>query len=388
MAIGAGARVTTRYVAEVTRGTTPGSPAMKFLRATTRDPNLEKDVLESEEVRSTRQVSDQRHGFNRVVGQLGFQLSRADFDEITEIALGGTWAAVTTGSATIAVDGPTQKFTRSGGSFLTDGFRVGHVINSTGFSNGGNNVSGSAVTITVLTATEMTVVGATLVTEGSAAARTITAPGKSLEIGTSLKTVTLERAFEDLTKFQVFRGVAVNNYRLTATPERMINVLMDLIGMSSAAISGTPLDASPDAPVDSSPFAPFDGSILEAGTLIAVVTSLDVTIANNRTVSPVIGSKFTPDIFDGTARVDGTMTALFESETLWNKFFNETESALRVRFNDPNGTDYWNVMLHRVKYNGGAINPPLEGPVVMNMPITALEHATYRQALTIQRSNT
>ncbi|HEY6038804.1 MAG TPA: hypothetical protein VIV58_31195 [Kofleriaceae bacterium] len=66
-------------------------------------------------------------------------------------------AAASPASVTVNTAGV---YTRSSGSFLTDGFFVGQVVSWTGFVNGANNQSN--VTITALTATVMTVGGVTI----------------------------------------------------------------------------------------------------------------------------------------------------------------------------------------------------------------------------------
>lgn len=59
---------------------------------------------------------------------------------------------------TIDVNGTNGTFTRSAGSFLTDGFEPGHAIVTQGFTNGGNNSNFviSTVTATVITVTDNT----------------------------------------------------------------------------------------------------------------------------------------------------------------------------------------------------------------------------------------
>ncbi len=73
-------------------------------------------------------------------------------------------------TVTVAASGGT--YTRSAGSFITDGFFVGQVVQWSGFSNAGNNAQ---KTITALTATVMTVATAGLVNEsGGAGAESVT----------------------------------------------------------------------------------------------------------------------------------------------------------------------------------------------------------------------
>lgn len=80
------------FVPEVTFGTTPTTPAMKFLRFSGGFPTLEKNTFASEEIRSDGQVADLRHGSRRVSGDLNFELSYGAYDDWLQAALGGTWA--------------------------------------------------------------------------------------------------------------------------------------------------------------------------------------------------------------------------------------------------------------------------------------------------------
>jgi hypothetical protein len=81
MGILVGTQASLRYKVETTRGTI-ATGNYKFLRATGRNINLKKDILESAEVNTTRQRSDVRHGFNRVEGALGFEHSLNSYDEL------------------------------------------------------------------------------------------------------------------------------------------------------------------------------------------------------------------------------------------------------------------------------------------------------------------
>ena len=96
----------------------------------------------------------------------------------------------TTGSANLSATA--TGYARTTGSFVTDGFRVGHTITASGFSNSTNN-GRSVVTAVTATALTVTKTGGT-VAEAGAAGRTITgdatmevtkAGGTALEAGTT-----------------------------------------------------------------------------------------------------------------------------------------------------------------------------------------------------------
>jgi hypothetical protein len=345
------------------------------LRATARSINLEKAALESAEVDPDGQENDVRHGFNRVVGSPGYQLGMVDFDDMIEFAFGGTYqTVVTTGTPNQAVDGSAKTFTRDGGSNITDGFRPGDIIRTSGFSNTGNNGDFRVTTVTALVLTVLDPL-AVMVTEGSASSRTVLLPGRRIDVSPTLLSYMVERAFSGVNQYQPFNGCATDQITLNVSPEGIIGGTINILGMSAGAMAVNSAGvAAVAANSGSSPFAAFDGSVYEGGALVAVVTSLEWTLARNRSLSPVVGSKFSPDVFEGTAKGNGTSTFFFESATQFNKFVNETESSIWFDLVDPsNPLNFHNIVYPRVKYMGGPMDPPQEGPVPLEMPFRTLK---------------
>lgn len=373
---------------------------MTELRTTSRAVNPKKSTLESAEVRADRQKSDVRHGFQSVEGRPGFELSLESFDDILEGLFGGSWEEVTAVSGVnIGSNTGTKKFSRASGSFVTDGYRPGDVVRVAGFTSG-DAVNNGDWTVTAVSALELTVADpdGVMTTVVAGSGRTISYPGKRLDIGTTLRGYTVERAFAGATKYQTFRGVALNGMGLSVQPEQIVGGSFDLLGMIFAAMSGTPLSSVDPYPrPTTSPFSAFDGKLFEGGSLISVVTGLDFQLANNRRLQPVVGSKTSPDVFEGQAVVTGELTSIFGDETLLNKFLNETESSLFVRLaNVDAATSFMSFVFPRVKYNGGDMDPPPEGPVPIAMPFQALVKeslavaggTTRSSTVTIQRTNT
>ena len=86
-----GARHSMRIVPELTYGVTPSTPVFDIIRHNTTTLALAKDSLQSEELRSDRQIADFRLGSNNVGGDIVSELSYATFDVMLEALLGGTW---------------------------------------------------------------------------------------------------------------------------------------------------------------------------------------------------------------------------------------------------------------------------------------------------------
>lgn len=79
-------------VAEVTRGTTPATPALSKVRHTACTLGLSKETNKSEEITGSRNLADFRHGNKQVGGDINFELSAGSFDLFLQAVLMGTWA--------------------------------------------------------------------------------------------------------------------------------------------------------------------------------------------------------------------------------------------------------------------------------------------------------
>ena len=90
-ATGSQAQVT--YIAEVTPGTTPPTPAMKAVYMTGASPELAKEGYQSGDIRSDRQIVDFRHGFAQANMGLDVEMKHGEFDAFLESALFGTFTA-------------------------------------------------------------------------------------------------------------------------------------------------------------------------------------------------------------------------------------------------------------------------------------------------------
>lgn len=91
MSIANGAQHSIHYVAEVTYGTTPATPAFKPFPHTGTNLAMTKDGLESEKLRGDRQVEDFRHGNQSIGGDISAELEYGSLDDILQAVLCGTW---------------------------------------------------------------------------------------------------------------------------------------------------------------------------------------------------------------------------------------------------------------------------------------------------------
>jgi hypothetical protein len=374
---------------------------LSTLRATSREINNERDTLESEEVRADRQKSDVRHGFNQVVGSPGYELSTESYDDFIRFAMSGDWitpVSGTTGNVGITGATPgagTATIDRASGSWIDQGFRPGEMIITSGFANSANN---RLWTITAVTALTLEVYDPQdeAVTEAAAGGPAITYAGERIDIGTTLRTFTMEQRFNDIDQYIAFRGVAVNEWSMTVSPESIVGGAWSLLGMSGTDMTQVPLTVEdPRLPPTTTPLAAFDGLMFEGGENIALATSFDFTLSNNRQLEGVVGSKFSPAVFEGQAVITGNLTFYLRDDAIYTKFYNEIETSIYLRMSAPDDeNEFINVIMPRVKYLTGAMDPPPEGPVPLSMDYQALVAevadpgaTTTTTSLTIQKYN-
>ena len=389
MVFASGTEVQLAYLRQTAVGTAE-SDSLKYLRATSRNINLTKNILESSEVLSSRQESDVRHGLQSVVGSPAGQLSLVDFDDFFEFGLQNSFdatAASLDSSPTITSNSTGTKFLRVAGSFITDGYRVGDVITVAGLTAGNNG----DWTVTAVAALELTVddPGLAIVTDGTGAADAI-ADINRLDPGTDLagNHFTVERRFESLDRHQLFTDVCLNGFTINASTEQIATISLDMLGITAGSFTGTETTNVVTNSNPNSPMSGFEGSLHIEGSAAACVTSIEFTVTNNLTTGSCVGSVATPAIFNGTMNVSGSMTVYFENSVQYDAFKNESESVLVLKLEDPtSSTSFLNFVMGRVKYTGADIDPPQEGPVPIVIPFRALYGSATQPALTIQKTN-
>lgn len=178
--LASGNRVKHSKIREASFGVIPTTPAMKNLRVTssTLQPNI--DTVESNELRTDRQIPDQTTVAIKAAGEINFELSFNALDDFFEEALQGAWAnkpvIANTGAGTpiSALSTTTATVSAGGAAFLAN-----MLVQTSGFALAANNTvaqvaSSSATTVafpaSTFTADASPQTGATLRAVGIAGA--------------------------------------------------------------------------------------------------------------------------------------------------------------------------------------------------------------------------
>lgn len=381
MTIANGSGHSLSYVAESTQGTTPASPVFTPVRHTATTLGLSKTTITSAEIRSDRQITDVRHGNYQVGGDISVELSYGAFDDLLQALCGGTWTtAASETEITFSATNSDNSFNDSANGFVTAGFVAGQTLTVSGFTESANN---GTFVIESVAAGKIIVSGGTLTDEVAGDSVTMSAPS-ILKGGTTRRYFTFERLFTDLTKYLRYTGCEINTLSLNVQPNAMVTGGFGVVGLSADASSGTALSGSTyNSATTASPMDSFSGSIQEAGSAIAVVTQIQLDIANGIDPLFVVGQQGATGNSIGRFQVGGTLTAYFDSTTMLDKFVNETESDLMFITSD--GTNNYRFRIPRIKYNGGQPDVSGEGPVTLAMPFQALLDSAHGTSLSVER---
>ena len=380
MTIATGVAKKLTIMKEVAFAVAPGPAGAQALRRVTSTLALTKQTYNSAEIRPDYQLSDMRHGVRSVTGAINGELSPLTHQLVIAAALRKAFvatAAITGASITIAGSAPTYTVTRAAGSFLTDGVKIGDVIQlSVGTFTAANLAKN--LFVTALTATVATVVvlnGTALVAEGPIATSTVTVIGKKAFVpstGHTNDSFSIEHWHSDIAQSELFRGCRVSQLAVGLPPTGMATLAATFMG-----IDMTPAQAqfftSPTAATTSGVLAAVNGALTLAGVPVALVTGLTITINPSMTMIPVVGSNVYPDIFPGRVMVTGQATVLFADNVARDYFVNETEVSLNCAFATGNAAnaDFMTFILPRIKI-GGATKDDGEKGLVQTMPFTAL----------------
>jgi hypothetical protein len=386
-----GKNVSVRYKVQPTAGTpvTGGSGEEFRIHEGAGGLNVERTEIVDPESRDDGMTSMSRQGSERVTGGYPGTLSVGTFNTLIAALFRNTWTASATaltcdGGGTytsLAVTNQNTLTLVGSGSFLTQGVRVGKVIR---LGATASNDSINAVVATV-SANVITVLGTpwTNFTADTNATLTIT---KYLTNSTTLtrSAFTFEEVNLDLDESEQFEYCRVISMDLEWMPNGIVKVTFGIRGRSGA-ILGTASSPGLTSPTEyvSIGLIVQDASLYIAGTSIATITGGKLMFNLGGDGVDVVGSRYTPDIYEGNMQITGDMTAIRTVLATGHlaRFLAETDNVeLSLLFVEPDASapiDFFHVFIPRLKYMGDTKQGlGTAAPLVENIKIMAAVKAT------------
>jgi hypothetical protein len=367
MAIAQGVDKQIRFKRQSAKGSLAGTTGGQIIRRSTGNFNLTKETYSTaDEMTSRRQVLSSRHGVKSADGTISNLLSCGTYSDFLGALLRGEFASVTaiTGlSVTVGGTAPNYTLTRSTGSWLSGGVRIGQVVRLTAGTFNANNINKNLL-VTAVTATVITCVvlnGSTLTAEGPITSSTVAIQGKVARAVDSAHTniyYTFEEWHPNVPSSERFLDVKVGSAGLTLPSSGNATTDFSFVGLDMSKAT-TAYFTSPTAETTTNVLTSASGALYVSGTNIGVVTDLNINIDGGLTPADgVVGSNVRPDVFTGNLTVTGSFTAYFDDNVFADAFANETEVSILSALTDGTSAtaDFMTVFLPRVKVNSANLD--------------------------------
>ena len=208
----------------------------------------------------------------------------------------------------------------------------------------------------------------------------------TLKIGNTARSFAIEEGFGDIAQYRTFNGMTFNTLSMEVTPDALVQASFGLMGSGATAFSGTSIDSTPTAVTKKDVFYHEGGTINEGGSPVAFITAINFELTNNLSGNYALGSTAYRSMSLGRAEVTGTVTALFESVALYNKFRNSTASSLSFILSAGSPAETLTFTFPDVRYTSGTLQRGDTGPVLVELGFTAVYDTVSATSMSITRS--
>lgn len=319
-----------RYLAESTWGTTPAA-AMTNLNVTSESLGVSTNFVNSQYIRSDRQIADNIRTGQAAAGNIGIELQYGGYDDLIGGALMAAWGTTATITATtISAASADNSYNDSGSGFVSANFLQGQWVRVSGFATSANN---GYARLTSVAAGKLVVTGLTLVNES--ASPSVTIKGTLIKNGTTLKSFTLEKEFSDVTEFISFAGARVDTWGLNFAPNAVVDGSFAFKAKTGVAAGATVGTGAANAASTNQVMNSVDhvaGIRENSAAVTDNVTALTFNLNNSLRDQPAIGTLYNTGIGVGTVKISGSMEVYFSSRTRYQRYldFSDTNVAWRV----------------------------------------------------------
>lgn len=372
-----------------------GAGEFKTARFTSEKYSGTPETTESAQIRTDRMSSGQVVTGLAVNGGHNFELAKETaLEDFLESAMSNAWASSSPVNGNFEIDIDAKKLIRVAGSFVDEGVEVGDFLILSNFASSGNN---TVVMATVVTALEVTFAGPTGMSDAASEAATYQIADK-LTIGTTKKSLTVEKTFLDLTnKAIVYKGVIVSAMELEVAYGSLISGSFDTQGndhdLADAANEFATYQHYIDDPattnsMNGSVDMPFlttnvTGSFVQDSLCLQ---NLKLSLNNNLTTQTCIGRAAPENYSLGTAQISVELSSYLK-DTNWDMLTRKlTQEAFAIGFQVKNVDGWYGFYIPAIQVS---FDDPSSGgqnqDISMEMSGTAKVGANGESALAIYR---
>jgi Phage tail tube protein len=366
------------YKIETTWGT-KASGTKQLLPFTSCNLSMSNESKESAVIRSDGNVNGVIRTSTNVGGDVGFEVNYGAFDDFLRGVMRSDWLTA------LALTGTNLSFSgqvvTSASSVFTN-VSVGQYVRISGATNSANN---GLRRVTAKTATTITVAGTAFTTETAGA--TVTIKGQHMINGITPISYTIERGFEDITKYQVFDGIVASEFKLDIGLSDINKAGVTLLG-KSLTLGTSAYFGSSTAAVSTPSMNSVDNIekvFIDDATAAIDLSQFSITLTNNADIQRKIGTLDPRGIRHGYTGVSGSFSHYFQDNTTLTNLVNFTSVHLAIAMKDSVGNayvfDFPEVKFNEAPVDNGGVNSDLFIPV----GFTAIADPTLNYTVAVTR---
>ena len=352
--------------------------------------DLNKEHFENNEIVTHQQSTGVTAGARKVTGSVNGVLSMNTYSTIIASLLRKPFSAttpITAAGLTIAGSAGAWTITRTAGSYLTDGIKIGDVIRlSVGTLNALNITKNLLVTALTATIATCRVVNASLLAaEGPITGCTVTVVGKKCIApltGQTQEYWTVEEWQADIARSDLYTDVVVGSVDIGLASKGNATFASSYAGLQRT--SGTvQILTTPTAATTTNVLTAVNGVILVNGASVANITGATLKIdCSAAAMDAVVGSVVSPDVQRGRIKVSGQLTAYYQDGTMSALFDNATSTSAVIVVTDDStaASDFIAFSLSAITLTGDSGDDGEKG-IIRTYPFTAELNASGGAAL-------
>lgn len=323
--------------------TAPGASGGQAKRFVTFNPALSKADIANNEKRNDRQQPLGKQGTQRWEGSLEGLLSPSTYETEFEAAMRGTWASVSSLTASdltsVSADASTSKFSFGGGDPVASGMRIGQIMRFANLSDADNNGKNFLILgfggannreVTVYPAPDTMTADTDF---------TVSFPGGRLVIPTSdhvSRLVAMETYYPDAGFAALYTEARCGGFNIGINADNNVTVSFPFMGRGRFWYkdSAAPFFTSPAAQTSNEVCGPVSGLLRANGANLGLITALSFGINLNPQAPSVVGQKFSPEIFLQAAQGGGNISFFVDQDAvdLVETFDDETRIEILPMF--------------------------------------------------------
>lgn len=347
-------RVRLAFIEEIVYGTTPASGNFSTARFTSESLSGSPETTSSEQIRTDRLASGQVATGLTVGGDLNFELAKeSQLEALFESAFLNTWQTSSAVTVDLTIDATLNTITRASGDFNSD-VEVGDIIELSGFSTSGNNTECQVASID--SSTVITVVFPAGVADETGTGTEFQVADK-LQIGTTEKSFSIEKAFTDLSNKGInYTGMLVNTMSLNVAYGELATGTLGFVGngydpvnaASDFMTDGRTIDASATTDtMNASIDVPWIANDLSGSFIDSTfcIQSLSMDLTNNYRPQTCVGSLAPENNTPGQADVSLTLDAYNADENFELLERKLTQTSIAIGFQIKNADGYYGVYI-------------------------------------------